>query len=192
VAKRRESKKSANEHYDPSAIIDAPEYYEYARAMGVLTWGTWDHEVRPVPQRVADFVSAYPPEDPTRFTPSGSLLPSADAHRFAPGTPESRLQRFLAVDWRPGSIHELLSRHGLKLPNAPERQPRTFEPGSMRDTTRRRNIRLRLLHGGVDIEPENMDAAKAEYLDRQEAKQAAQDVRDALKRMRGELEQGES
>jgi F420-dependent methylenetetrahydromethanopterin dehydrogenase len=57
----------------------------------------------------------------------------------------------------------------------------------MRDTTKRRNIRLRVLHGGVDIEPENMDAAKAEYLDRQESKQAAQDVRDALKRMHQEL-----
>ena len=57
----------------------------------------------------------------------------------------------------------------------------------MRDTTRRRNIRLRLLHGGVDIEPENMDAAKAEYLDRQEQKQAAKDIKDAVKKMRDEL-----
>jgi len=190
VTKRRESQKPTNPHYDPSAIVDAPEHYEYARAMGVLTWGTWDHEVRPVAQRIADFTSTYPPDDPTRFTPSGSLLTSPDPLRFAPGTAESRLQRFLSTDWRPGSIHELLSRHGLKLPNAPERQARPFEPGSVRDTTRRRNIRLRLLHGGVDIEPENMDAAKAEYLDRQEAKQAAQDVRDALKRMRHELSEG--
>jgi hypothetical protein len=187
VAKRRESKKSTKRHYDPSAILDAPEYYDYARAMGVLTWGTWDHEVRPADQRIADFVSTYPPEEPTRFMPSGSLLPRNDAHRFGPGTPEVRLQRFLADDWRPGSIHELLSRHGLKLAGAPARQLRPFEPGSLRDTTRRRNVRLRLLHGGVDIEPENMDAAKAEYLDRQEAKQAALDVRDALKRMRQEL-----
>ena len=187
MAKRREAKKSTNQHYDPSAIVDAPEYYEYARAMGVLTWGTWDHDIRPVAQRIADFTSTYPPDDPTRFTTSGSLLPCPDPLRFAPGTPESRLQRFLSADWRPGSIHELLSRHGLRLVGAPERQARPFEPGSVRDTTRRRNIRLRLLHGGVDIEPENMDAAKAEYLDREESRRAAQEVREAIRRMKGEL-----
>jgi hypothetical protein len=60
----------------------------------------------------------------------------------------------------------------------------------MRDTTRRRNIRLRLLHGGVDIEPENMDAAKAEYLDREETRRAAQEVREAVKRMKDELSEG--
>ena len=137
MAKPRELKKSTNQHYDPSAIVDAPEYYEYARAMGVLTWGTWDHDVRPVGQRIADFTSTNPPDDSTRLTPSGSLIASPDPLRFTPGTHESRLQRFLSADWRPGSIHELLSRHGLKLPNAPERQARPFEPGSVRDTTRR-------------------------------------------------------
>jgi hypothetical protein len=40
----------------------------------------------------------------------------------------------------------------------------------------------------VDIEPQDMDAAKAEYLDRQEAKQAAHHVREALKKMRDELD----
>jgi hypothetical protein len=191
VAKRRESKQAASRHYDALAILDAPEYYEYARAMGVLTWGTWDHDIRPLAQRIAEFVSTYPPADPAKFTPSGSLVPADGPQRFAPGTADSRLQRFLAADWRPGSMHELLSRYGLKLADGPPPQPRPFEPGSTRDTTRRRNIRLRLLHGGVDIEPENMDAAKAEYLDRQEAKQAAQDVREALKRMHGELERDE-
>jgi len=41
----------------------------------------------------------------------------------------------------------------------------------------------------VDIEPSNMDAAKAEFLDRQEKKQAAADVRLALRRMKEELDQ---
>jgi hypothetical protein len=159
--------------------------------MGVLTWGTWDHEVRPFEQRVAEFVSAYPPTDPVKFTPGGSLQAAENGHSFEPpGTPQTRLDRFLATDWRPGSIHELLSRYGLKIAGAPPTQARPFEPGSLRETTRRRNIRLRVLHGGVDIEPENMDAAKADYLDRKESKQAAQDVREALKRMREELQSG--
>jgi uncharacterized membrane protein YdbT with pleckstrin-like domain len=46
---------------------------------------------------------------------------------------------------------------------------------------------LRVLHGGVDIEPADMDAAKADFLDRQVAARAAQDVREALKRMNDEL-----
>lgn len=187
MAKRRESKKTQPGHYDPSAILDAPEYHEYARAMGTLTWSTWDHGVRPLEQRVAEFVSTYPPLNPVSFTPSGSLVPTDNSHRFAPGTEVSRLARFLAADWRPGSIYELLSRYGLKMAGAPARQTRQFEPGSMRETTRRRNIRLRVLHGGVDIEPENMDAAKAEYLDREESRRAAQDIREAVKRMKTEL-----
>ena len=47
-----------------------------------------------------------------------------------------------------------------------------------------------MLHGGVDIEPVDMDAAKADFLDKQEAARAAQDVRDALKRMNEELREG--
>jgi hypothetical protein len=188
MGKQRQSKAVPLHHYEPTAIVDAPEHYEYGRAMGVLTWGTWDHDVRPFEQRVTEFVSNYPPSDPIRFTSSGSLVPAETTQRFVPGTDKSRLERFLAQDWRPGSIHELLSRYGLKISGAPPRQLRPFEPGSMRETTRRRNIRLRVLHGGVDIEPENMDAAKAEYLDRQESKQAARDVREALKKMREELE----
>jgi len=173
--------------YDPSDLIDAPEHHEYARAMGLLTWSTWDHGLRPVEQRIKEFVSTFPPEDPVRNTPGGSLVAQAD-RTYAPGSADSRLKRFLALDWRQGSIHELLARYGLKAVDGPTAQPRPFEAGSLRDTTRRRNIRLRVLHGGVDIEADNMDAAKAAYLDRQESKQAAQDVRAALKRMHEELE----
>jgi hypothetical protein len=188
MAKRRPPKSIEVPHYDQSAIVDAPEHHEYSRAMGVLTWGTWDHDVRPFAQRVAEFVSAYPPTNPVKFVPGGSLVPTDRGQPFAPpGTAESRLERFLASDWRPGSIYELLSRYGLKIAAATPVQARPFEPASMRDTTRKRNIRLRVLHGGVDIEPENMDAAKAEYLERQEQKQAAEQVRNAVKKMRQEL-----
>jgi hypothetical protein len=192
MAKRRPSKSIEVRHYDQSAIVDAPEHHEYSRAMGILTWSTWDHGVRPFAQRVAEFVSTYPPTNPVKCVPGGSLLPTDKGSSFAPpGTTQSRLDRFLATDWRPGSIYELLSRYGLKIAAATAVQSRPFEPGTIRDTTRKRNIRLRVLHGGVDIEPENMDAAKAEYLDRQESKRAAQDVRDALKRMKDELVDGD-
>ena len=187
---RGQPKQGEKAHYDPAAIVDAPEHYEYSRAMGILTWGTWDHEARPLEQRIAEFVSAYPPTNSVKFTPGGSLVITEKGRTFAPGTAQSRFERFLAGDWRPGSVHELLSRYGLKMLSAPPIQSRPFEPGSVRDTTRRRNIRLRMLHGGVDIEPENMDAAKAEYLDRQESKRAAQDIRQATRRMKDELSKG--
>ena len=188
MAKRRQVQAVEERHYDESLIVDAPEHHEYSRAMGVLTWSTWDHGTRPVAQRVAEFVRAYPPTDPVKCVPGGSLVRTERSQSFAPpGTVQSRLTRFLATDWRPGSIYELLSRYGLKIAGATPIQVRPFEPGSLRDTTRKRNIRLRVLHGGVDIEPENMDAAKAEYLERQEQKQAAEQVRSAVKKMREEL-----
>jgi F420-dependent methylenetetrahydromethanopterin dehydrogenase len=75
----------------------------------------------------------------------------------------------------------------LRLKRRPPREAfvAKFEP--LRDIAKRRNVRLRVLHGGVDIEPSNMDAAKAEYLDRQEKQQAARDVRAARERMKREL-----
>jgi hypothetical protein len=53
-------------------------------------------------------------------------------------------------------------------------------------------MKLRVLHGGVDIEPSNMDAAKADYLDRQEKRQAAADVREALRKMHQDIDSDES
>src|ERR1700687_572753 len=177
---------SPKRYYDPTKLLDASEHHEYSRAMGLLTWGTWDYGVRPVEQRVGDFVSAFPPEDPTRFSMGGSLVRQPDK-TFAPGTKESALERFLAEDWRPGSFHELLSRYGLTALDGPEVQARPFVPDPLRETARRRNVKLRVLHGGVDVEPANMDAAKASFLDIQEKKQAAIDVRAALKQMEDEL-----
>jgi len=174
-------------YYDPNQLRDAQEHYEYARAMGCLTWGTWDHGIRSFAQRVEDFVRTFPPVDPVRFSPGGSLIRQQDG-TFAPGSAGSRLDRFLRQDCSPGSIHELLARHGLKLNDGPAYRDMSFAAASFRDSARRRNHRLRVLHGGVDIEPADMDAAKADFLDKQEAARAAQDVREAVKRMNEELE----
>ena len=173
--------------YNPGNVEDAPEHHEYSRAMGVLTWGTWDHGVRPVEQRIKDFLAAYPPAEPVRHSAGGSLQRQTDG-TYAPGSLETRTQRFLSKDWRAASLHELLSRYGLRLAGGPVRQERPFTPGAFRDTARKRNLRLRVLHGGVDIEPADMDAAKAEFLDLQEKKKAAEEVRQALKRMQSELD----
>lgn len=183
--------KSVAVYYDARNIQDAPEYYEYCRGMGTLTWGTWDHGIRPFEERAKDFLAAYPPQDPTRFSSGGSLARQPDG-TYAPGSPATRMQRFLAQDWLPGSVHELLSRYGLKLAGGPAYQERSFTPGAFRETARKRNHRLRLLHGGVDIEPADMDAAKAEFLDLQERKRAAQETRDAVRRMKAELDTGDS
>jgi hypothetical protein len=181
---------SAGPYYDPGKLEDAPEHHDYSRAMGILTWGTWDHGVRSHAERIKDFVLAFPPEDPVRRLDGGDLEALADGSR-APGTPERRLQRFTQRDWRPGSLDELLARYGLRAPDAPALVQRPFVPEPLRQTTQRRNMKLRVLHGGVDIEAKNMDAAKADYLDRQEKRQAAADVREALKKMREDLKNGE-
>jgi hypothetical protein len=180
-------KKGPDASYTVSDLRDAPEHHEYSRAFGILTWGTWDHAIRPVEQRIQDFVSAYPPADPMRHSPGGSLVRQDDG-TYAPASLASRLERFRAQDWRSGSLHELLSRYGLKLAGAPAYESRPFTPGAFRDTARKRNLRLRLLHGGVDIEPADMDAAKAEFLDVQERKRAAQETREAIRRMKADLD----
>ena len=178
---------SVTTYYDPDELRDAPEHYDHARAMGTLTWGTWDHSVRPFEQRRRDFIATFPPTDPVRFSPGGSLIRQEDG-TCAPGSAASRLQRFLAHDWLPGSIHELLSRYGLRLTSGPAYRERSFVAGAFREVAKRRNHRLRVLHGGVDIEPVDMDAAKTEVLDLQEKKKAAEEVRRALKQMQRDLD----
>jgi len=175
----------AKRMYDPTALEDAPEFHPTAAALGTLTWGTWDRGVRPATERIADFIAAYPPEDPVRHV-TGSLVRAADGSR-AQSSAEVRLDRFLATDWRHGSVYELASRFGLRLRGGPERRERGFEPPDMKDTARRRNLRLRVLHGGVDVEPADMDAAKASALDTAEKRRAAEQVREARKRMNEEL-----
>jgi len=182
--------RARSEHYDSAALMDAPEHHAYSRAVGILTWGIWDHAVRPAEERIQDFLIAFPPSDPVCRVGGGELRRLPDG-TYAPGTPSLRLERFLQRDWRAGSFDELLARYGLKSTDAPPFHERSFVPAPMRQTAQRRNMKLRVLHGGVDIEPSNMDAAKADYLDRQEKRQAAIDVRAALQQMREDLKDDE-
>ena len=171
--------------YSHALLIDAPEYHSYARAMGLLTWDTWEPDIRPCHERVRDFLCAYPPEDPVRFV-GGSVEITAKGD-LKPGSAKRRMARFLATDGRAGSLHELLARYGLKIDGAPTLQVRPFSPAPLRETAQRRNLKLRVLHGDVDVGPSNMDAKKAEYLDRHEKQRAAQEVRRALRQMTDEL-----
>jgi hypothetical protein len=171
----------AKKLFDPADIIDAPEFHEEARAMGILTTGTWDEDRRSFEDRLADFLFAHPPSDPARNV--GGRLQRQDDRSFAPGNEHTRLDRFLSETWSLGSIHEVLSRFGLKMKNAPPYEGHLVRLDPLRDVAKRRNVRLRVLHGGVDVEPADMDAAKAEFLDRQEKEQAARDIRLARQRM---------
>jgi hypothetical protein len=167
--------------YDQSQIVDAPEFHGLARAMGTLTAGTWNDTPRSFEDRRADFLFAYPPSGPVKNI-SGRLQRQQD-RTFAPSKEQMRLERFLSYSWAHGSLYELLSRFGLTMRNAPPHQEHALTLDPLREVAKRRNIRLRVLHGGVDVEPANMDAAKAEYLDRQEKQQAARDIREARARM---------
>ena len=177
---------STKKHYDAGDLIDAPEHYAYAKAFGVLTFGPWDHRVRSFEDRAREFVRSFPPENPVRNSPGGSLLRRAE-DSYAPGSRSSRLNRFGANDWQPGSFHELLARYGLKVKNHPAPPTYAFEPEPSKEAAKRRNIKLRLLHGGVDVEPSDMDVAKAAYLDGQDGKKAAREVRAAVEKMHEEL-----
>jgi hypothetical protein len=171
--------------YDSSNIVDAPEHHGLSRAMGVLTWGTWDHGVRPFEQRLAEFLASFPPQAPVNNTNPG-LSRRADGS-YGPATRVEALDRLLAADGRSGSLHEILARYGLKVASTAMKDHKQFSPGDFRETARRRNQKLRALHGGVDIEPQNMDAAKAELLDRAEKQRAAEQIRTARQRMRTDL-----
>lgn len=168
--------------FEADAIVDAPEHFGYARGMGLLTWGTWHTEVRPFEERRRDFLQAYPPAAPTRF--QGSLLARNARGEYGPAEDGARMARWPAQDGRFGSFAEVLARYGLKLPRTPDYAPRSVEVLSFRDMARLRNQRLRQLYGTVDIEPENMDEAKAAELERLEKKHAAEQIRDARERMR--------
>ena len=179
-------KKGSTLYYDPGAIVDDPTQHAYSRSLGLLTWSTWDRDVRPFEQRLREFLSAFPPGDPVKYVGNGGLDRRTDGS-FTPVNRQAQLERFTATDGRSGCLSELLARYGLKIAGAPPWERRSFAPPPFRETAQRRNIKLRVLHGAVDVEPHNMDAAKAEYVDREEKKRAASDVRDALRRMREEL-----
>jgi hypothetical protein len=168
--------------YRPDDIVDAPEHYEYARAMGLLSWGTWDAEARPFSDRLSDFLQVYPPEAPARF--QGSMLGKTTEGDYGPAPDENRVTRVTAKDSSFGTLEEVLARFGLKHRSGPQYVPRDIEVAAFREVTRIRNQRLRVLHGRVDVEADNMDEAKAVEIERLEKKQAAEQIRAAREQMR--------
>jgi hypothetical protein len=181
---------AASDLYTARDIIDAPEHHEYARAMGLLTWGTWDTEKRPFEGRLDDFLRACPPDAPARF--QGTMLTKSSEGDYGPAPADQRLARLRANDNSFGTLAEILARYGLKHRSGPEYTPHPVEISPFREITRLRNVRLRSLHGQVDVEPENMDEAKAAEIDRLEKKQAAEEIRAARERMRADITDGSS
>lgn len=176
--------KRSEEFYRTADIIDAPEQHEYARAMGLLTWGTWDNGERPFENRLSDFLQAHPPKAPARF--QGSMLTKSAEGEYGPATSEERLIRLRVPNNSFGTLAEVLARYGLKQRSGPQYVPQTVEVSPFREITRLRNQRLRALHGRADVEAENMDEAKAVEIERLERKQAAEQIREARERMRRE------
>lgn len=180
---------SAQDLYGPDDIIDAPEHHEYARAMGLLTWGTWDLDARPFKERLKDFLQAHPAAAPERF--QGPVLVKMSDGEYGPAASGGRLLRVGALNSSFGTLPEILARYGLKQRTGPQYVPREVEVASVREVTRVRNQRLRVLHGRVDIEADNMDEAKAAEIERLEKKRAAEQIREARERMRREVEDAE-
>jgi hypothetical protein len=165
-------------------ILDAPEHHEYARAMGLLTWSTWDAEARPFEERLKDFLHAHPPASPDHF--QGSMLAGGPDGEYGPALEGARLARFGHQDNSFGTLAEALARYGLKLQSGQEYRAQRIEVRPFRETAQDRNQRLRVLYGGVDIEADNMDAAKAAEIERLEKKRAAEQIRAVREQMRNE------
>jgi hypothetical protein len=185
---RRPPRGQAKPVFREDAIVDAPEHYEYARGMGLLTWGTWDTEVRPLDERLKDFLQACPAIAPARF--HGSMLARNARGEYGAAEGGARLARFHAQDNHFGTIVELLARYGLKLREGAAYKTQPVEVLPFRDMALLRNQRLRQLYGAVDIEPENMDEAKAAELDGLEKKRAAEQIREARHQMHRRAEEG--
>jgi hypothetical protein len=187
-SKRRAIRGEARRTFREDAIVDAPEHYEYARGMGLLTWGTWDSEIRPFEERLKDFLQACPATAPVRF--HGSMLARNARGEYGPAEKGARLGRFYAAAGTFGNLVELLARYGLKFREGAGYKTRPLEVLPFREVARLRNQRLRQLYGAVDIESENMDEAKAAELDRLEKKRAAEQIREARRRMRRSSAEG--
>ena len=180
------------DRYDPSKIVDAPTFHDLARSLGTLTWGTWDHSERTFEERKSEFIATHPEDDPLKYTEPGLRQVFPGSNEFAPPTSEARLERLHSPTFEAGSIHELLARFGLRMADGPPVETwrdssEGVEHAHRRELAKRRNHKLRVLHGKADIEAKNMDAAKAEYIEREEKKRAAREVREALRKMREQL-----
>ena len=111
--KSRPARGQARPAFREDAIVDAPEHYEYARGMGLLTWGTWDTELRPLEERLKDFLQACPALAPARF--HGPMLARNARGEYGPAEDGARVVRFHAADNSFGTLIEVLARYGLKL-----------------------------------------------------------------------------
>ena len=87
--------RSSSALYAADDIVDAPEHYAYARAMGLLTWGSWDTQTRPFEDRLRDFMQAFPMEEPARF--QGSMLTRTVEGEYGPAEQGERRRRLEAV-----------------------------------------------------------------------------------------------
>jgi hypothetical protein len=175
--------------YDPDDIVDAPEHHALSKALGILSWDIWDHAVRPVSERRRDFVTAFPPREPMAFSLGG--MERRAEHEWSPRARDREVERFLSRDGRANGIDNLLARYGLKLRDAPLLQLRSTPIRDFREAARERNRGLRNLHGSVDIEPKDMDSAKSAFVEQQERKRAAQEIRAARKLLKEDLEDGD-
>ncbi len=158
--------------YVPTKIVDAPAFHKLARSLGTLTWGTWDHLERTLEERKSEFIAAHPPDDPLRYMEPGLCQVGSRSGE------EARIERLQSPTFETGSIHELLARFGLRLAGGPPVETwrdssEGVEHAHRRELAKRRNHKLRILHGQADVEAKNMDAAKAEYIEREEKKRAA-------------------
>src|SRR2546421_379191 len=135
--------------YSVSDITDAVEHHEYSRAMGLLTWGTWDTAERPFEERLKDFLHAYPPNAPACF--QGTMLTRTSEGEYGPASEAARLTRVRASDNSFGTLVDALARYGLKLNSGPLYRPHQINVSPFLQITRIRNQRLRKIHGGVDI-----------------------------------------
>jgi hypothetical protein len=185
TAPKRHARPSCTE-YDADLLEDAPEHHSYSRALGILTWDIWDHGVRPFEERKRDFLAAFPPYDPTRFQLNGQER--LEEKQWKPRDRSRERSRFLAATGKPGSIDEVLARYGLRRRDGVPFTAALPVTRELLQATRERNHALRVLHGSVDVEPADMDAAKVEAIERREKRRAAEQVRQARARLRAELE----
>src|SRR5262245_26745119 len=120
----RATKPAAQTIYRVHDIVDAEEHHEYARAMGLLTWNTWDIDERSFDDRLKDFIEAYPPASPAQF--QGSMLARNDRD-YGPAPKDLRLDRLVSDGSSFGALPEVLARYGLKLRNGPHYMLREIE-----------------------------------------------------------------
>jgi hypothetical protein len=137
--------------YNRADLVDDVEASgRLSSALGILSWSTWDMAPRPLEERVKDFVMAYPPSRPLRYSLGG--MKRASHREWVERDGGAELNAFVPEAGCPGTIDRLLSRYGLKRKGivAPDVPKATAKPQAL--ATRERNNVLRMLSGEVDAE----------------------------------------